>query len=78
MSSYFTKKSHTATLQVAERSWPVNLLAYPSASTYMFSGGWSAFAKENSLSPGDICIFQLIKWNYQVVFKVSIYRKLAK
>ncbi|EXC19482.1 B3 domain-containing transcription factor VRN1 [Morus notabilis] len=76
--SYFMKNSQTTTLQVAERSWPVNLLAYPSASTYMFSGGWSAFAKENSPSPGDICIFELIKWNYQVVFKVSIYRKLAK
>ncbi|POO02661.1 B3 DNA binding domain containing protein [Trema orientale] len=73
--SFFNKRTQIMTLQVGtERSWPVKLLAYPSESEYKFSAGWAAFAKENSLMPRDICIFELIKRN-QVVLKVSIFRQ---
>lgn len=58
------------TLETGGRFWPVKLLAYPSF--YRFSGGWSAFLRENSLRPGDVLIFELIK-RIPVVFNVSIF-----
>lgn len=72
-SSCFEEKSQTVTLQVCKRSWPVKLLAYPFWS-YIFSKGWSAFVRESSPSPGDVCIFELIKKN-RVVVNVSVFRK---
>ncbi|GMN29842.1 hypothetical protein TIFTF001_002578 [Ficus carica] len=71
--SYLGEKSQTVTLQVGERSWPVKLLVYPGL--YKFSGGWSAFVRENFLRPRDALFFELIRRNH-VVLKVSI-RKQA-
>ncbi|EXC35446.1 B3 domain-containing transcription factor VRN1 [Morus notabilis] len=66
----FEGKAKTAILQVGNISWPVELLHYPS--DYKFSRGWYAFAKEMSLRPGDVCIFELIDRN-KLVLKVSIF-----
>ncbi|KAF4380712.1 hypothetical protein F8388_017066 [Cannabis sativa] len=59
------------TLWVGEKYWHVKLLAYKSK--YKFSAGFAVFARQNSLQPGDICIFELIKRN-QAEMKVSITR----
>ncbi|POO02663.1 B3 DNA binding domain containing protein [Trema orientale] len=69
---YFEGKAQTMTLWVGKRSWPVKLLAYPSA--YKFSAGWGAFARENSLRPRDVCIFELTQRN-QLDLKVTIFRQ---
>lgn len=68
--NYFEGKAKTAILQVGNISWPVKLLHYPS--DYKFSRGWYKFAKDTSLRPGDVCIFELIDRN-KVVLKVSIF-----
>ena len=69
---YFKDKAKTVTLWVGERFWPVNIITCPSR--YMFSAGWAAFARDNSLQPRDVCIFELIKGN-QLDLKVSIFRE---
>ncbi|GAV91357.1 B3 domain-containing protein [Cephalotus follicularis] len=61
------------TLQVADRSWPVKLLLYPSYSHGKLGNGWSTFARENFLRVGDMCVFEIIKRD-DVVLKVSIFR----
>ncbi|POO02665.1 hypothetical protein TorRG33x02_016510, partial [Trema orientale] len=72
--SYLEEKEQpqTMTLWVGERSWLVTLLTYPTGSR--FSAGWAAFARENSLQPRDICIFELTKRN-ELGLKVSIFKQ---
>lgn len=55
-------------LQVSNRSWPVKLNF-----TGIFTSGWRAFVKDNTLQNGDVCIFELIK-EKKAVMKVSIFR----
>lgn len=45
-------------LWVGDRSWPVRLIFHPLNDR--FSAGWVAFAKENWLKEGDVCVFFLI------------------
>ena len=61
-------------LQVVDRLWPVKLYIYSGKyrSSVIFVG-WSAFARENSLRVGDVCIFELTMTD-NVVFKVHIFR----
>ena len=50
------------TLWVGEENWHVKLIV--NGSDYKFSAaGWGAFARDNSLQPRDVCIFELIKRN---------------
>ncbi|XP_062075808.1 B3 domain-containing protein Os03g0619800-like [Humulus lupulus] len=72
---YFKEKTQTMTLWVGESCWYVKFLVYKS-SDYSFSAGWSVFARENSLQPRDVCIFELIKRNHPEL-KVSIIRQSA-
>ena len=68
----------TVKLQVVDRVWPVKLCAYEGmyqSSSCKFSGGWSAFATENTLRVGDVCVFELIIKD-DVVLKVHIFRCL--
>ncbi|KAE8651935.1 hypothetical protein Csa_006567 [Cucumis sativus] len=37
-------------------------------------GGWKRFAVDNELKEGDICVFELMKKNGSVLFKVAIFR----
>ncbi|PON54066.1 B3 DNA binding domain containing protein, partial [Parasponia andersonii] len=69
--SHIDQKVQTVTLKVGNRSWLVKLLR--SSSGYFLSGGFSKFARQTSLSPGDVCIYELTERN-QVVLKVSIFR----
>ena len=68
----------TVKLQVADRLWPVKLYAYEGMyqrSSCKLYAGWSAFATENTLRVGDVCIFELIMRD-DVVLKVHIFRCL--
>jgi hypothetical protein len=63
-------------LQVGDKSWPVKLLMYPHLSLGALSAGWFAFARDNTLEIGDVCVFELIESD-NVVLKVSIFRHLS-
>ena len=61
-------------LQVVDRLWPVKLYIYSGKyRSCIISAGWSAFARENNLRVGDVCIFELTITD-NVVFKVHIFR----
>ncbi|KAF4395219.1 hypothetical protein F8388_001606 [Cannabis sativa] len=74
----FEKKAQTVILWVGEQNWRVNLTVTRSrsGSEYHFSGGWSAFARENCLQQNDVCIFELIQ-RIQPQIKVTIFRQIA-
>ena len=71
-----TQSGQIVMLQVGDKSWPVKLLIYPHLSSGTLSAGWFAFARDNTLQRGDICVFELIKSD-NVVMKVSIFRHLS-
>ncbi|KAL6273821.1 hypothetical protein ACE6H2_024513 [Prunus campanulata] len=53
------------------RTWPVEF-KYEN-STARFQNGWSAFARDNNLKVGDVCVFVLIDRN-ECLFEVVFYR----
>nr|POE61579.1 b3 domain-containing transcription factor vrn1 [Quercus suber] len=58
-------------LQVVDRLWPVKLYAYEGmyqSSSCKLSAGWSAFATENTLQVGDVCVFELIMRDNVVMY----------
>ena len=65
----------TVKLQVVDRLWPVKLYVYERSvgSSYVVSVGWYAFARENTLRVGDVCVFELIMRD-DVVLKVHIFQ----
>ncbi|KAF8019934.1 hypothetical protein BT93_G0580 [Corymbia citriodora subsp. variegata] len=65
-----------AVLRYLDRSWPVKILRYKQDHRAFFSGGWPAFARENCLRVGDVCMFELIDRD-DFVFKVSIFHSAA-
>ena len=67
----------TMQLQVVDRLWPVKLYIYEQnvGSSCVISAGWSAFARENTLQVGDVCVFELILRD-DVMLKVHIFRCL--
>nr|XP_011467598.1 PREDICTED: putative B3 domain-containing protein Os03g0621600 isoform X1 [Fragaria vesca subsp. vesca]XP_011467599.1 PREDICTED: putative B3 domain-containing protein Os03g0621600 isoform X1 [Fragaria vesca subsp. vesca]XP_011467600.1 PREDICTED: putative B3 domain-containing protein Os03g0621600 isoform X1 [Fragaria vesca subsp. vesca]XP_011467601.1 PREDICTED: putative B3 domain-containing protein Os03g0621600 isoform X1 [Fragaria vesca subsp. vesca] len=70
--SFIKHEKQTAILQVKNRSWHVNLNPYKPGATSI-CGGWAAFAKENCLREGDVCIFELMELN-DIVLKVHVFR----
>ncbi|KAM5551985.1 hypothetical protein ABKV19_026720 [Rosa sericea] len=70
--SFIKEANQTLKLQVKDRSWPVKVIRFGKNSA-KFSGGWAAFAKENGLEKGDVCIFELMEIN-DIVLKVHIFR----
>ncbi|KAF8012121.1 hypothetical protein BT93_I0295 [Corymbia citriodora subsp. variegata] len=58
-----------STLEFRGRSWTVKLFNYPNYYGGKFSASWAMFAADNSLSTGDVRVFELIK-KTTVVFKV--------
>ncbi|XP_040869492.1 B3 domain-containing transcription factor VRN1 [Glycine max] len=55
-------------LQLGERSWNVKLL------NNRLSAGWTSFASESELQPGDVCVFELIN-REDSVFKVHVFKR---
>lgn len=70
--SFIKRKKQTVMLQVKDRLSPVNLVPQEQCSISI-CGGWVAFAKENCLREGDVCIFELMEMN-DIVLKVHIFR----
>lgn len=62
-------------LQIRKRSWKVKLLRHyePNKKSRRFSSGWSLFATESGLQPGDICVFELIN-TAKPVFKIHVFK----
>ncbi|KAK9924144.1 hypothetical protein M0R45_032530 [Rubus argutus] len=69
---FIKQKKQTVMLQVKDRLSPVNLVPLKKCSLSI-CGGWVAFAKENCLRGGDVCIFELMEMN-DIVLKVHIFR----
>ena len=67
----------TVQRQVVDRLWPVKLYIYEQSvgSSCVIFAGWSAFARENTLQVGDVCVFELILKD-DVVLEVHIFRCL--
>nr|POE85013.1 b3 domain-containing transcription factor vrn1 [Quercus suber] len=64
----------TVKLEVVDQYWPVKLYIYEGKYTScVVSAGWSAFARDNTLRVGDVCVFEVIMRD-EVVFKVHIFR----
>ncbi|POO02687.1 B3 DNA binding domain containing protein, partial [Trema orientale] len=40
----------------------------------LFRGGWKAFARDNDLKVGDVCVFVLLEGEVKVSFEVLIFR----
>ncbi|XVF59518.1 hypothetical protein PTKIN_Ptkin07bG0282300 [Pterospermum kingtungense] len=60
-------------LQVADRSWPVKITRDSCHRRAKLTSGWIAFARENFLRVGDICVYELDTVS-NVMLKVSISR----
>lgn len=72
-SKHFIKlEKQTAKLLVRKKSWCVSLIAH-SVNTFPFSVGWAAFAWENCLRAGDVCIFELVDKN-DISLEVHMFR----
>ena len=67
----------TVQRQVVDRLWPMKLYIYEQSvgSSCVVFASWSAFARENTLQVGDVCVFELIMRD-DVVLKVHIFRCL--
>ncbi|XP_058783959.1 B3 domain-containing transcription factor VRN1-like [Vicia villosa] len=62
-------------VQIGERSWNLKLLrSYSDRDKRRFSAGWSMFAKESGLQPGDVCVFELMN-KEDLVFKVHVFKR---
>ncbi|KAG6663231.1 B3 domain-containing transcription factor VRN1-like isoform X1 [Carya illinoinensis] len=73
-SRYMKERRRIVMLQVGDESWPVTVLTTSARVT--MSGGWSTFARDNKLQTGDVCVFELIKSDDDIL-KVSIFRCLG-
>ncbi|KAK7270187.1 hypothetical protein RIF29_23147 [Crotalaria pallida] len=73
MDGYVENKSKDVILQLGQRSWHVKLLGSHKPSRRRFSAGWSLFASETQLHPGDVCIFELVN-REDTVFKVHVFK----
>ncbi|PRQ47791.1 putative transcription factor B3-Domain family [Rosa chinensis] len=60
-------------LQVGDRFWSACLNLSEIHRTAKINHGWHVFVKENHLSVGDVCIFELMKVN-DLVLKVHMFR----
>ncbi|XP_060970502.1 B3 domain-containing protein LOC_Os12g40080-like isoform X2 [Cannabis sativa] len=71
--TYFQVKPEIATLQVLKKCWKVDLRWGLSDEVILYGGGWSKFAKENRLHPGDSCLFEIVRNEIDnALFKVTI------
>ncbi|KAJ3702443.1 hypothetical protein LUZ61_006148 [Rhynchospora tenuis] len=62
-----------AILHYKGHEWPLSI-SYKNGLHPYFSSGWKEFVKDNNLRTGDVCLFELIKNNNIVSFKVHISR----
>ncbi|KAK7280570.1 hypothetical protein RJT34_25634 [Clitoria ternatea] len=76
MKDYINEKEEKyVKLEVGERSWDVKLLRSQNSSGCRLSSGWSMFAAEIELLPGDVCVFEFISVQ-DLVFKVHVFKNV--
>ncbi|XLT41724.1 putative B3 domain-containing protein Os03g0621600 isoform X2 [Arachis ipaensis] len=68
---YFEKKEPYVVIRFDSKLWPVKLLCYQ-ANAYI-SRGWLAFALDNNLKAGDVCILELVNGK-DALLECRIYR----
>ncbi|KAI4313554.1 hypothetical protein L6164_026522 [Bauhinia variegata] len=71
--SFITEREKNVLIQVGERSWHAKMICHWRVSSAKFSAGWPAFARENNLQVGDVCIFELINRD-DAVLEAHIFR----
>ncbi|MED6128683.1 hypothetical protein PIB30_100344, partial [Stylosanthes scabra] len=74
LKGYVDEEEKNVELKIGEKSWEVKLRACDKNSnskSRCFSAGWSMFAYESKLLPGDVCVFELINMHpdHHVEFK---------
>ncbi|CAN1250446.1 Putative B3 domain-containing protein Os03g0621600 [Linum perenne] len=60
-------------LEVGDKVWAVHMNVQNNKYV-RFASGWRGFAQDNSLKPGDICAFELVKRWPNLSMKVTISR----
>ncbi|XP_061364740.1 B3 domain-containing transcription factor VRN1-like [Gastrolobium bilobum] len=74
LKGYIENKDKYVTLKLGKGSWHVKLLSsHKSRSRNRLSAGWSLFASETELQPGDVCVFELIN-REDSVFMVHVFK----
>lgn len=69
------KESEGVIIQFSERTWLADFVW--TSIGYRLKNGWREFAKDSSLTVGDVCVFELVNPSKKL-FKVIIYRAKAK
>ncbi|CAK8565812.1 unnamed protein product [Lathyrus sativus] len=64
-------KTMDVKVKIGKRSWNLKLLSYHDKTHRCLSAGWSSFARESGVQPGDVCVFELIN-KEDLVFKVHV------
>ncbi|KAJ4820510.1 B3 domain-containing protein [Rhynchospora pubera] len=67
------EENRKAILHYKGREWPLSI-SYKNGLHPYFSSGWRDFVKDNNLHIGNLCLFELMKNNNTVSFKVHISR----
>ncbi|CAK8565811.1 unnamed protein product [Lathyrus sativus] len=66
-------KTMNVKVKIGKRSWNLKLLpCYNNSSARRLSAGWSSFARESGVQPGDVCVFELIN-KEDLVFNVHVF-----
>ncbi|KAK2440855.1 B3 domain-containing transcription factor VRN1 [Trifolium repens] len=69
----FENKDKNVKLQIEKISWNVKLLpCHGKNNGRHLSAGWSLFASESGLQPGNVCVFELIN-KKDLIFKVHVF-----
>ena len=70
----YLKKIGSIKIQDSDgQKWEVMCVEHQRGSAARRLGkGWCAFARENHLREGDVCVFELV-WSKQIVLKVKIF-----
>ncbi|KAJ4820512.1 B3 domain-containing protein [Rhynchospora pubera] len=66
-------ENKNAILHYKRHKWPMSICYY-NGTNPCFSSGWKNFARDNNLQIGDLCLFELMKDENTVSFKVHISR----
>ncbi|XVE87217.1 hypothetical protein DITRI_Ditri18aG0098400 [Diplodiscus trichospermus] len=77
--AYFNKQHNNGILQLpGGKAWPVKYyVPKQTKQPAKLNGGWLAFAVDNNLAVGDVCVFELID-RTENILRVDIFRNMVK
>ncbi|CAM0875867.1 unnamed protein product [Alopecurus aequalis] len=70
--AHLPDENHTMMLQCKGEKWKAKMVVLQNGRRRFISGGWSKFARDNSLGVGDICLFEQKMNNKKLTMKVHI------